>query len=212
MIHFPLQTLVRSGVQNILIVSSRQHSGQIIEHIGDGYEFQADVSYKVQDMDRVQLGIASALQIAEDYTKDEDFAVILGDNFFEHQFSAPFNAFCNLQLKAHSACFFSEVDEPRRFGVIEWSEGGSIQRIVEKPSNPPSNCAVTGLYLFRPSVYDLAKTLKPSGRGELEIVDILNTHNLITQGLACHRVSGFWSDMGTSESMQYTQEFLNDKG
>jgi len=212
MIHFPIHTLTRSGIENILIISSRQHSGPIIEHLGDGTEFHADFSYKVQDMDTAPIGIAGALQIAENYTNDEPFAVILGDNFFENEFSFIFTSFNNTEIR-DAICFFKRVDKPNRFGVIKWDDNGYLKHIVEKPSNPPSDCAVTGLYLFKQNVYKLAKDLEPSHRGELEIVDILNRYNTsrdMTSRLGTVQVGGFWSDMGTPEAIRNTQEFLNE--
>jgi len=176
MIHFPIRTLVKSGIENILIISSRHHSGDIIEHLGDGEEFGADFSYKVQDMDRVQLGIASALKIARDYTKDDNMAVILGDNYFEESFKTRFTQFDIGQIDCYSLGFLKTVSDPTRFGVILWKDTNftEVLCIYEKPKNPPSNWAVTGLYLFKPQVYELLDGLKPSRRGELEIIDILN--------------------------------------
>jgi glucose-1-phosphate thymidylyltransferase len=209
MIHFPIRTLVGSGIENILIVSSRQHSGDIIEHIGDGYEFGADISYKIQDMNRVQLGIASALKIAQDYTKDEKLAVILGDNFFEEEFPDEFDEF-HYGNKHDAFVFLKQVHDPTRFGIIKWKGGqfDNVETILEKPTNPPTNFAVTGLYLFTKAVYSIAEDLKPSERGELEIVDIIN-YCIESGYFGHHHLEGFWSDMGTPDSMRRTQEFLN---
>jgi glucose-1-phosphate thymidylyltransferase len=220
MIHFPIWTLTRAGIQNILIITSRLHAGQIIEHINDGHNFQADVSYKIQDIDRVELGIASALKIAEDYAGDDDFAVVLGDNYHEDDITTAVENFREADAMAH--VFLKEVEDPKRFGVMEWLPKESVESpcvstltgkrwetskvpkyIHEKPETPPSKDAVTGLYLFRPVAFTIAEQLTLSDRGELEIVDILN-HAIETEWLDWTHLDGFWSDMGTPESLRRT--------
>ena len=204
MIEFPIKTLVSGGIQDILIISSREHSGQIIQYLGDGSDFGADFSYKIQDLKKVQLGIASALSLAYNYTGDEDFAVILGDNIFADSFDLTEQKF------RYSHVFLKKVDDPQRFGVVEWEEVDKqrkIKKIIEKPVNPPSNDIVTGLYLFSSSVYELINQLEPSDRGELEIIDVIN----MFPEFSYTEVSGFWSDAGTVESMLYTEDFLNGR-
>jgi len=200
MIFQPIKTLVSSGIQEILIVSSRDHSGPIIQNLGDGYRFGADFTYKIQDPDRAGIGIASALKLSEGFTKGDRFAVILGDNFYEDSFHEEFVEFDRSDFKA--MLFTKEVEDPERFGVYH---KGSIE---EKPKKPKSNMAVTGLYLYTSNVYEIASKLKPSARGELEISDINNHYCSMGQADVRH-ISGFWSDMGTPSSMIRTQEFLS---
>lgn len=200
MIFYPIRTLVSSGIKEILIVSSKEHSGPIIQNLGDGHVFGADFSYKIQDPDRAGIGIASALRLSQGFTGSDRFAVILGDNFYEDSFGEEFLSFT--KSNAEAMIFTKNVNDPERFGV--YFEGS----IEEKPKKPKSNKAVTGLYLYTQGVYKIANTLKPSARGELEVSDINNHY--CSLGLAeIREISGFWSDMGTPESMIRTQEFLN---
>lgn len=204
MIFYPINTLVGSGVTDILVISSREHSGPIIHNLSDGHSFGADFAYKIQDTARVEMGIASALKLARNFTGSETFAVILGDNFFEDHFRREFEAFANDEQ--HDAKIFTKkVPDPERFGV--YFEGS----IEEKPENPKSDMAVTGLYLYRQDVYGLADSLKPSGRGELEITDI-NQHYCSEGKMAVGETPGFWSDMGTPQSIVRTQEFVCQSG
>ena len=200
MIFYPISTLVRSGAKDILIISSREHSGSIIQNLGDGFDFGASFSYMIQDVNRVEMGIASALKLARDFTGRDPFAVILGDNFFEDEFSEDFALFASAGSR-EAKIFLKPVEDPERFGV--YHEG----TIEEKPKNPKSNMAVTGLYLYHEGVYDIAETLVPSGRGELEITDI-NQEYCDRRAMMASQVDGFWSDMGTPYSMARTQEFV----
>lgn len=204
MIFYPINTLVSSGISDILIISSRDHSGPIIQNLGDGHYFGANFTYKIQDVTRVEMGIASALRLARDFTRNEPFAVILGDNFYEDSFGNDMMFFNNSCDKS-ARIFIKEVGDPERFGV--YHEG----RIEEKPSEPKSNMAVTGLYLYHPGVYEIAEKLIPSKRGELEITDV-NQHYCENGSMDVSVIKGFWSDMGTPQSMQRTQEFVSQTG
>jgi len=199
MIFHPIRTLVASGIREILVVSSKEHSGPIIQTLGDGSEFGADFTYKVQDPERVGMGIASALKLSQHFTDDGPFAVILGDNFYEDEFSLEFSLFPG---NHRSKIFIKEVEDPERFGV--YSDG----MIEEKPKAPKSRMAVTGLYLYTQHVYSITSLIKPSKRGELEISDINNFYCMDRSASVCE-VKGFWSDMGTPSSIIRTQEFLN---
>jgi glucose-1-phosphate thymidylyltransferase len=201
MIFYPIATLVKSKVRDILIISSKEHSGSIIQNLGDGFEFGAKFSYKIQDVNRVEMGIASALKLAKDFTESKPFAVILGDNFFEDGFERDFEEF-ESSMEYESSIFLKSVEDPERFGV--YNEG----IIEEKPKCPKSNMAVTGLYLYRSGVYDMAEKLIPSDRGELEISDI-NQEYCYQGKMRVSNVEGFWSDMGTPHSIIRTQEFIN---
>lgn len=198
MIYYPISTLVKSGLTEILIISSKEHCGKIIENLGDGSEYNADFTYKIQDTPRSIFGIASALDLCKNFTDKDPFAVILGDNFFENDFEKEFKSFngsCN------SAIFIKETDNASQFGVYH---NGSIE---EKPKFPKSKMAVTGLYLYTDHVYEVIKNINPSSRGELEITDV---NNFYCQQKSCNvfKINGFWSDMGTPESIYNTQNFI----
>lgn len=200
MIFYPINTLVKSGITDILVISSKDHSGAIIQNLTDGYNFGANFTYKIQDVTRVSMGIASALKLARDFTKDEPFAVVLGDNFYEDSFEDQFLGFTN-SCESSARIFLKEVPDPERFGV--YFEG----EIIEKPTSPKSNLAVTGLYLYHSNVYEIADKLKPSKRGELEITDV-NQFYCENKQMDVNTINGFWSDMGTPQSIQRTQEFI----
>lgn len=200
MIFYPIRTLVRSGVEDILVVSSKEHCGHIIENLGDGHNFNVNFTYKIQDINRVPLGIASALKLAKSFTFNDNFAVILGDNFFEDSFENEFNRF-----NSSASIFLKEVPDPERFGV--YLDG----KIEEKPKSPRSNLAVTGLYLYTPEVYEIADNLSLSSRNELEVTDI-NQHYCSVSRISVNHVHGFWSDMGTPKSAIKTQKFIECSG
>jgi glucose-1-phosphate thymidylyltransferase len=202
MIYYPINTLVKSGIKEILIISSREHCGKIIENLGDGNKFNASFTYKIQDTSFVSMGIASALKLAEDFTGRSPFAVILGDNFFEDNFQEQFESFS--RGGADASIFLKEVQNPNRFGVFHENF------IEEKPTHPKSNLAVTGLYLYTNKVYQIIKNIKLSDRGELEITDV-NNYFCQSKSMRINFVEGFWGDMGTSESLTQTQDFIIDK-
>jgi glucose-1-phosphate thymidylyltransferase len=212
MIFYPINTLIRSGVEDILIISSKQHSGPIIENLGDGWNFEANFTYKVQDVAHVPLGIASALKLAKDFTRDEAFAVILGDNFYEDCFPEEFKHFEQMNY-LEAAIFLKQVTDPKRFGVALVEESGPMTRvwIEEKPKEPKSNWAVTGLYLYKSLVYEIAEKFDVSARGELEITDI-NNHYCERGFIDVNYLNGFWGDMGVPESMAKTQRFIEQDG
>ncbi len=191
MIYYPLQTLIDAGLDEIMIVSGRGHAGDFLELLGSGAEFGVHLTYEIQEEAG---GIAQALGLAEDFADDDDVAVILGDNIFQdnvHEAVQPFESGAHVFLK--------EVPDANRFGVAEIA-GDHIVSIEEKPAKPKSNYAVTGLYLYDNDVFEIISTLKPSGRGELEITDVNNEY--IRQGAMSYSVlPGFWSDAGTFESL-----------
>lgn len=201
MIHYPLKTLVKSGISEILIISSREHCGKIIENLGDGREFDANFTYKIQDTSNGIIGIAGALQLCKVFTGEDSFAVILGDNFFEDNFKEEFKNFQKTNKMA--SIFIKEVEQPNQFGVF--SDG----YIEEKPEIPKSKFAVAGMYLYTSHVYNVTKNIKPSGRGELEITDV-NNYYCRKKSIQVNTISGFWGDMGTPESMIKTQEFVKN--
>ena len=192
MIYYPLQTLIDAGITEIMIVSGKGHAGDFLELLGSGSEFGIRITYEIQDEAG---GIAQALGLAERWARKEDVAVILGDNIFQDNIRKDVEAF-----EGGAKIFLKEVPDPHRFGVAE-VDGDQVIGIEEKPKEPKSNNAVTGLYLYDGRVFDSIKTLAPSGRGELEITDVNNSY--IQRGAMQFAVlEGFWSDAGTFDSLQ----------
>ena len=191
MILYPLQTLLDMGIKDILIVTGGKHLGHFTDLLGSGSKFGCRFTYRVQDEAG---GIAQALSLGEDFV-DGPFTVILGDNFFEYAPVVPSS--CGIVLK--------EVADPKRFGVYSPEKN----LIIEKPEKPDSSYAVTGLYFYDPKIFDFIKTLEPSARGELEITSVNNwcLENLPT---AIIHYQGYWSDMGTPNSLLVAANWIKD--
>ena len=191
MIYYPLGTLIRAGVTDIMIVSGRGHAGHLLELLGSGAEFGVRLTYEIQEKAG---GIAEALGLAENWVDDEEVAVILGDNIFQDNIHTDVASFTD-----GAKIFLKEVPDAQRFGVAQLAHGHVIS-IEEKPKQPKTNYAVTGLYLYDREVFPLIRTLKPSGRGELEITDVNNAY--IEKGMMQYAIlKGYWSDAGTFGSL-----------
>jgi glucose-1-phosphate thymidylyltransferase len=191
MIFYPIQTLVNAGIKEIMIVSGRGHAGHFLELLGSGADIGVKFTYEIQEEAG---GIAQALGLAESFADEDDVAVILGDNIFQDNIKQDVSNF-----KSGAKIFLKEVPDAQRFGVAELKDDKVIG-IQEKPAEPKSNFAVTGLYIYNNSVFRVIKTLKPSTRGELEITDVNNY--FVNNGTMEYRVlDGFWSDAGTFESL-----------
>jgi len=193
MIYYPIQTLINSGIEEIMIVSGRGHAGHFLELLGSGAEFSVHFTYEIQEEAG---GIAQALGLAEDFADDDNVAVILGDNIFRNNVEGSIQSF-----ESGACIFLKQVQDAGRFGVAEVDENsGQVLGIEEKPNVPKSDYAVTGLYIYDSSVFKIIQMLKPSGRGELEITDVNNEY--IRQGLMGYSViEGDWSDAGTFDSL-----------
>ncbi len=191
MIEYPLATLLRAGIKEILIVSGREHAGDFVEYLGSGKDYGARFTFKVQDEAG---GIAQALLLAEDFADDGSVVVILGDNIFEENFAHAMKKF-----RSGAKIYLKKVPDPERFGVAEL-KGKTVTKIIEKPAEPPTSFAVTGLYQYDADVFKIIKRLKASGRGELEITDVNNAD--IKKGqMKAEFVRGFWSNAGTFDSL-----------
>jgi glucose-1-phosphate thymidylyltransferase len=191
MIYYPLHTLINAGITEIMIVSGRGHAGHFLELLGSGMEFGVSLTYEIQE---TAGGIAQALGLAESWADDDGVAVILGDNIFQDTMKSDVASF-----KEGAKIFLKEVIDAQRFGVAELKKDHVIS-IEEKPQSPKSNFAVTGLYLYDPEVFSIIRTLKPSGRGELEITDVNNAY-LEKDMMQYAILKGFWSDAGTFDSL-----------
>jgi glucose-1-phosphate thymidylyltransferase len=195
MIYYPIEKLVEAGIEDILIVTGGNHAGEFLRLLGNGRQFGLKhLNYTYQEGEG---GIAEALGLAEHFADGEPVVVILGDNLFEDSLAEPIRRFRHQGEGAK--ILLKEVDDPERFGVAEL-DGDRVVRIIEKPKDPPSRYAVTGVYMYDARVFDIIKTLKPSGRGELEITDVNNRY--IEWGALTYEVlDGWWTDAGTIESL-----------
>ncbi len=195
MIFFPVQTLVDAGIRDILIVTGGNSAGDFLRLIGNGAAFGLNhVNYAYQ---KGEGGIAEALGLAEHFAAGERVAVVLGDNIFQENIDPYVRAF--ERQPEGAKVLIKKVPDPERFGVVNF-KAGRVAGIAEKPRVPKSNYIVTGIYLYDAQVFEIIKTLKPSGRGEMEITDVNNRY--IEQGQMTYNVlKGFWSDCGTFESL-----------
>ena len=201
MIYYPLQTLIDAGITEILIVSGPGHAGDFLNLLGSGKEFGVRLTYEIQDEAG---GIAHALGLAEKFANNDSVTVILGDNIFEDNMRTHVQNF-----RAGAKIFLKEVHDPERFGVAE-VKGDKVLGIEEKPKKPKSSWAVTGLYIYDKKVFTIIKTLKPSGRGELEITDV-NNHYVKKGEMQAAFTKGFWSDAGTFDSLLRASQLVKEK-
>lgn len=194
-IYYPLLTLKEAGVQDILIVCGPEHTEQYVRLLGSGEEFGVNLYYTIQ-VD--PLGIAHGLGLAKSFSDGKKVALILGDNIFGDDFDKAFTDFKKKDRGA--AVVLKKVLDPERFGVAKFNGKGRVEKIIEKPKVPPSDWAVTGLYLYDNRVFDVIKALKPSKRGEYEITDVNNFY--VKEGtMDFIKAKKFWIDAGTFESL-----------
>lgn len=206
MILYPLATLKVMGITDIMIVSGGNHIGDFADFLGDGSDYGVHLTYRVQ---KEAGGIAQALGLAADFARGENVAVILGDNIFDNVVLAERFVWDRPFSLSNAHLFVKEVENPQRFGVLALdNRGGFI--IEEKPKNPKTNRAVTGLYIYPPEVFDIVPTLVPSGRGELEITDV-NNYFIEMKKCMAHEFPGFWSDAGTPDSLFEVIKWVKSK-
>ncbi|PQD95452.1 spore coat protein [Pradoshia eiseniae] len=199
MIYHSVYKLKEAGIEDILIVTGREHMGDVVDLLGSGYEFGVNFTYKVQDRPG---GIAEALGLARDFTGLEKMVVILGDNVFTGTIEPYVSSFIEQTIGAK--ILIKEVNDPNRFGVPAIYDGRIIA-IEEKPEVPKSQFAVTGIYMYDSSVYNLIDQIEPSARGELEITDV-NNHYLKKGLLTYDVLSGNWTDAGTHSSYAHANK------
>jgi glucose-1-phosphate thymidylyltransferase len=202
MVMYPLETLLRAGVKDILIIVAPNHADDYIKLLGDGSEFNARFSFEIQQKPE---GLAQAFIIGEKFIGDDNVCMILGDNIFEDDFSQTIKDF-----KSGGQIFAKKVTDPERFGVVKFDENMHAVEIVEKPKQYLSDYAVTGLYIFDRRAAEAAKLVKPSARGELEITEIHNWY-LKKGELRVDVVNGEWLDAGTFESLFKASELMRAK-
>lgn len=195
MIYYPIETLIKAGITDIMIVTGGNHAGDFLRLMGNGKDFGLKhLNYTYQEGEG---GIAAALSLAEYFADGDPVCVVLGDNIIERNIVKAVRDFAEQGTGAK--ILLKEVPDPERFGVAE-IENDRLVNIVEKPKNPRSNLAVIGIYLYDSRVFDIVKTLKPSDRGELEITDVNNAY--VTDGtMTWEMLDGWWTDAGTFESL-----------
>jgi len=204
LIYYPLSTLMLAGIRDILVITSPHDANSFQRLLKDGSQWGVKISYAVQNAPN---GIAECFHIGKDFIGDDPVALILGDNiFYGNQLIERFN-----QAKLNSGCtlFAYHVADPERFGVVELDENDKVIDIIEKPKNPPSNYAVTGLYFYDNNVVDYSFALNPSARGELEITDINKMyleHNKVNVEFLNRGIA--WIDTGTFESLAEASTFV----
>ncbi|UTR14864.1 glucose-1-phosphate thymidylyltransferase RfbA [Salipaludibacillus sp. LMS25] len=205
MIYYPLSVLMLAGIKDILIISTAEDTPRFQQLLGDGHDLGMTLSYEVQSEPR---GLADAFLIGESFIGNDDVALILGDNiFYGHEFTSQLE---HVRQNLDGATVFGyNVNDPSRFGVVEFDEHGRVLSVEEKPETPKSNYAITGLYFFDNNVVKFAKNVIPSDRGEIEITDVLAQY-LVKNKLNVELMGrGFaWLDTGTHESLLEASQFI----
>jgi glucose-1-phosphate thymidylyltransferase len=206
MIYYPIQTLVNAGINDIMIVTGGNSAGDFLKLLGNGRAFGLKhLNYTYQEGEG---GIADALSLVEHFAAGEAICVVLGDNVIQGNIRAAADAY--REQGQGAKILLKKVPDPQRFGVPEL-DGRRVLRIEEKPSQPKSDYAVIGIYMYDGGVFDIIRTLKPSGRGELEITDVNNAY--INRGeMTWDELAGWWTDAGTFESLLHASNLVAETG
>jgi glucose-1-phosphate thymidylyltransferase len=206
MIYYPIQTLVNAGITDIMIVTGGNSAGDFLRLLGNGKAFGLKhLNYTYQEGEG---GIAEALSLVEHFAAKDSVCVVLGDNIIEGNIAAAVQAYKNQGRGAK--IILKKVPDSARFGVPELS-GQSVLRIEEKPSAPKSEYAVIGIYMYDGEVFDIIRTLKPSGRGEFEITDVNNAY-IKRDEMTWEELDGWWTDAGTFESLLRASNLVAETG
>jgi len=202
MIYYPIETLIGAGITDILIIIAPDYAGHFLNLLGSGRDFGAKFSFEIQEAPR---GLADAFIIGENFIGDDSVTMILGDNIFDHDFSTDIKNF-----KKGARVYAKKVDDPERFGVVEFDKEMKAKSIEEKPDKPKSEYAVVGIYTFDNKVIEYAKNLPPSQRGEIEITDLNNIY-LKKGELDVKIIEGVWEDAGTFDSLLRASLIMAEK-
>ena len=206
MIYYPIQTLVNAGITDIMIVTGGNSAGDFLKLLGNGKTFGLKhLNYTYQEGEG---GIAEALSLVEHFAAKEPVCVVLGDNIIEGNIAAAVRAY--VEQGKGAKIILKKVPDPDRFGVPEL-DGQRVLRIEEKPESPKSEYAVIGVYMYDGEVYDIIRTLEPSGRGELEITDVNNAY-IERDEMTWEELEGWWTDAGTFESLQRASNLVARTG
>ncbi len=204
MIYYPIETLVKAGIKDILIVTSGPHVGHFLGILKNGTELGVKhLEYAYQE--KPDGGISDAISLAESFADEGPVCVVLGDNTTDADISSPIRNY-----KDGALVFLRQVPDPKRFGVPVFDEDKNIIEIEEKPKNPKSDMAVTGLYVYDANVFDYIRELRPSERGQLEVSDLNNAY-IKKKKLKWVELQGYWSDAGTFESLFAASEYWAKK-
>ena len=206
MIYFPIQTLVNAGITDIMIVTGGNSAGDFLKLLGNGKAFGLKhLNYTYQEGEG---GIAAALSLVEHFAGEDPICVVLGDNIIQGNIRPAVDAY--REQRGGAKILLKKVTDPQRFGVPELS-GRQVLRIEEKPKQPKSEYAVIGIYMYDAAVFEIIRTLKPSGRGELEITDVNNAY--ISRGeMTWDELEGWWTDAGTFESLLHASNLVAETG
>lgn len=206
MIYYPIRTLINAGIEDIMIVTGGNSAGDFLRLLGNGKEFGLKhLNYTYQEGEG---GIADALSLVEHFADDESICVVLGDNIIEGNVRT---AAAEYEQQGKGAkILLKKVPDPQRFGVPDL-DGNKVLQIEEKPSAPKSDFAVIGIYFYDSSVFDIIKTLVPSGRGELEITDV-NNHYINRGEMTWNELEGWWTDAGTFDSLLRASNMVAKSG
>jgi glucose-1-phosphate thymidylyltransferase len=206
MIYYPIQTLVNAGITDIMVVTGGNSAGEFLRLLGNGKAFGLKhLNYAYQEGEG---GIADALSLVEHFAADDAMCVVLGDNIIEGNILSAVNAY--QQQGGGAKIILKKVPDPQRFGVPRL-DGNKVISIDEKPKVPQSDYAVIGIYMYDAKVYDIIRSLEPSGRGELEITDVNNAYIERNQ-MTWEELDGWWTDAGTFESLLHASKLVAETG
>lgn len=195
MIFYPIETLTKAGITEILIIISPEYSGHFLNLLGSGRDFGADFTYEIQEE---PCGLADAFRVGANFIGNDNVALVLGDNIFDYDFGSDIKDF-----KGGALNFVKKVHDPQRYGVVEFDENHKVLSIVEKPEEPKSEYASVGFYVYDNQVVEIAKNLQPSARGEIEINGTPSVNNTYLEKgeLSVKIIDGLWEDAGTFDSL-----------
>ena len=205
MLEYPLRKMIQAGIKDIHVVTGGEHYPPLIKYLGSGRGWGVNISYSIQDEAG---GIAQALGLAESFVGGEKMLVVLGDNLFTMNLLGMANSFKKGKKRSEAILFSRSSKTPERFGVIKY-DGNDVVDIIEKPKEFISNTIITGIYMYTSDVFDIIKTLKPSGRGELEISDI-NRFYINRKLASIINLGGHWTDCGTFETLIKAEQIIGE--
>lgn len=202
MILYPIETLVKAGITDILIIIAPDYAGHFLNLLGSGKDFNARFTFEIQDEPR---GLADAFIVGENFIGNDNVTMILGDNIFDYNFTHAIRSF-----STGGHVFAKEVPDPERYAVVEFDENDKVLSIEEKPQQPKSSFAIPGIYIFDNRASSFAKNVTPSGRGELEIPDLYKQY-LQNGELTVSKIDCYWEDAGTFDSLLAANNYWSKK-